>query len=988
MQGGDKENTPPLIQGISTTNFREQSPENGGRAANNSNVPTRQAKESFEGAPAAFSRSSSRSKRQQPSQDSEDFAIQRPSMDERSSSTSRDIEGPSKMLPIDSGVGSSPAMSQQNDELAKELEAVRSKNAWYASELALARRAGYAPSEIQSLDDRSAEAFGEDDRPLVEALLKMRNELSRIQGAIDTQASQTASKIADVERQRDNAVNEAVYAKAKLVAHGGSVAGTPQPDSSRGMGTPDGDRSNEMNRRLASSIAAQTELSRKVDTLIQELDAEKRGRELAEDTASAAQKRVSELDLYRQHHASEVESLRIELHEAQHIAREEAASSTQALASSKMLTVDRNDISAKLERALEDVRTHSTTLDSLHTAVSASSDKAVTLERKLEEEKNTRNVIEQTLSRVRTQHEEKARELESTSRQLRDAQEMAEKHALEASTHREAMLAGLNNIRSNRNADEAPGTSDERVAILQQQVESANTMARQNQEAADQASDKLRSAEERIAGLEAYQEQTSRESLSIRKQLQSALKDVQNHSTEKAELQQRLASQQLETNAIAVQHGALRDILAERSVNPLDVRRSRVLDSPSSMSRFGTPEMGRMRELEQQLEASMRAHEDMKSSFEAREQEVSKEWEEKLAALGNDHQAAVKYLRGTEKMLSKMKQELQRYKTHNSELEKELTAQKNGSRSLENGTKQWEEERAGLRQQLRDMETRAKDSLSNLEGQMSRVQDHLAVAQRERDRLRETQRSSQLQLNAVTEQHSKDLDNLKRENQLLEARAQDAEQKVQLLLDQVESSVDNYRRQSQQMLPNGTSSHRRGISTATIDSVNSPLSPHSGGPSTNYNNNTTNHSGSGSTWTPGHRADSSLGGDSAASSNATDTGTGMSMGVGVPHSGSSGHDGSSVDTRNSVALDSLATELDALRTHWETQHKNYRLSDRFDVEKTPTSAVGASHEGVEGAGVGAAGASDGGASWRRGLNVDEHDGTPEEERGSAMGMRR
>jgi hypothetical protein len=38
-----------------------------------------------------------------------------------------------------------------------------------------------------------------------------------------------------------------------------------------------------------------------------------------------------------------------------------------------------------------------------------------------------------------------------------------------------------------------------------------------------------------------------------------------------------------------------------------------------------------------------------------------------------------------------------------------------------------------------------------------------------------------------------------------------------------------------------------------------------------------------------------------------------------------------------MALDNLASELDALRSHWETTNKAYRLSDRFDFERTPTS---------------------------------------------------
>ena len=182
-------------------------------------------------------------------------------------------------------------------------------------------------------------------------------------------------------------------------------------------------------------------------------------------------------------------------------------------------------------------------------------------------------------------------------------------------------------------------------------------MARKNQAAADQASEKLRRAEERIAGLEAYQEQSSREGLTIRKQLQQAMRDVQASEAEKAELHQQHERLRLESNAFEVQLKTLKNLLEERGVNPVDHRRSRVLDSPNS--RFGTPELNRVRELEQQVDSMNKVHEELRASFEQREHEVSKDWEEKLQALHNDHQAAVKYLRGTEKMLAKMKQELQ-----------------------------------------------------------------------------------------------------------------------------------------------------------------------------------------------------------------------------------------------------------------------------------------------------------------------------------------
>ncbi|KAJ8115440.1 hypothetical protein OPT61_g2915 [Boeremia exigua] len=47
-----------------------------------------------------------------------------------------------------------------------------------------------------------------------------------------------------------------------------------------------------------------------------------------------------------------------------------------------------------------------------------------------------------------------------------------------------------------------------------------------------------------------------------------------------------------------------------------------------------------------------------------------------------------------------------------------------------------------------------------------------------------------------------------------------------------------------------------------------------------------------------------------------------------------------------MALDNLASELDALRSHWETTNKAYRLSDRFDFERTPTRETHDVDEGI------------------------------------------
>jgi hypothetical protein len=857
------------------------------------------------------SRSGSRATRQQSSIDSTGRQTPR-----RSEELQRAMSRGQDDRPIDSGVGSSPALSQQNDELMKELEAAKSRNAWYASELTLARKAGYQPTSSGNplLDQQAADIFGDDDRPLIEALLRMKAELSRVQGSIDVQSESTASRIAEMEKQRDVAVSEAAYAKAKLAAHGGrSQSGTPQPDFSRGTGSPDVDRVAEMSKRLAAALTAHNEVNTKMENVVMELQSERRARHLAEDTAEAAQKRVSELDLYKQRTASEVESLRAELHEAQRVAREEAANCAEALSSSRMLEVDKNELHAKHSRAINDTKNHTTILATLRDAVNASTEKADLLERQLDEERNMRSTSEQKLAQLKAEHEDRTSELEMTSRRLRDAEELAEKHAAEAKTHRDAVLSGLGQV-SDRGLDD-DDHANERVTILQQQLESSTAMARKNKDAADSAADRLRRAEERIAGLEAYQEQTTRESLALRKQLQTAMKEVQAAHGERSSMQQHLERNMLEGNALEVQLKTLKNLLEERGVSAADHRRSRVLESPSS--RYGTPEMNRVRELERQLDESMKAHDEMRTTFEQREQEVSREWEDKLAALDNDHQGAVKYVRGLEKMLAKMKQELQRTKSANSELEKEVSQHKAvaSNRDMEEPSK-WQAEREALQSEIAEAQESVKTTIVSLQTQIDSLKNSLSQTEHDRENLRsvaaKSQQEHEAQMNLIAEQARTDLEALRHENILLESRAKDAETKVQAFLDQFENSVDNYRRMSriesatptQSQGPNGHFRHHGQKNSISGDSI------YSSATDTEEDDNASQNSGE---LTP--------------SAHSFPT-AGMAGSVGSPSSSRHERD------RSSTALDSLATELDALRTHWEeTNKKNYRLSDKFEFER-------------------------------------------------------
>lgn len=771
----------------------------------------------------------------------------------------------------------SSGRNSQTVALLKELDSARNRNAWYASELELARKGGYIPNASFSpvLDSHATETFDDDDKPLIEALLAMRTELANVQSSVDKQAVLAAKQIAEAEKQRDAAIQEAVYAKAKLAAHGGSAANTPQPDD-----RDDDDRFNDISRKLAYSLNTQKDLHSQLERVVTELDAEKKARKLADDTASAAEKRSIELESYKQQTSSEVERLKAELHLIQREAREQAVTAAEAVAASQLLQVAKNELQIKFDEAVGSSKEHSETFDSLREALTTSTDMKSLLERKLDEERQRREAAEAELSKLKTEHEARNAEIASINQRLKDAQELAEQHANEARTHKQAVLAGLEKM-TTRDVSAASKGDNDRIIALQGQLSAANALVKRYQQEADAASDRLRSAEERIAGLEAYQEQTSRDGVTIRRQLQAAMRETQSLQAHNSDLKNQLANQQLETNAMAVQHSTLKSILSERGISPTSAARAR--GSPREMSPGGA---SRVRDLEQQLAASIAAHEETKQLLAAQAQESEGAYRDKLAQLENDYQSAVHYVKGTEKMLKQLKEQLARYKADNTRLKAEVEeleekASAGASREI---PAEWEGERKSLMTKVESLQSDVKTTKSQLESQIQAVRKELDEARRERDMVKKSQEEN----TTLLKSSRKDLEQLRQENALLEQRAQDAEQKVSLLLDQVEHSVDTYRRRS------------RNVVSMTSDQLEKAGAlPPAATPSTNGQGH--------------HRQESSEAGSLYG---------GMS------------------EARNSTALDNLANELETLRSHWEATNKNYRLSNTFDFDNNVNAGPG------------------------------------------------
>lgn len=792
----------------------------------------------------------------------------------------------------------------------EEFEKLKKENDWYASELALARRAGYTPQASSSalLENRDSNLIPENERPFLEAMLALKGELSKVQKQVEEQTASAAKKINDIERERDNAIQQAVYAKAKLAALGGPSS-SPGPGDTRSPDI-DQEKMTDMSRKLAASLSAQADLSVRVEALSQEILSEKKARLLADETAAAAQARISELDEYRNWAGSEIENLRAELLDAGKAFRDEAAMGQEAAADVKLLRIDTSELSRKLDQAITENKSLKTSLEQMTKAVQSSAAKSSMLERQLEEERVSKEALERKLAQVRAEYEERTADLSSANQRLKEVEELLNTYKEDSEAMNLALSSGFGTLGDRPLSTSITSLADERVRVLQEHLDNTKSLLAKSKAQADETGAKLTEAMQRIAGLEYQQGQSSKDSIALRRRMAEVSDEARRLKSDNAELTQHVNDKQLEVDAVTAKLNALKEILHERgNASSLDKRRSMAFSSPSPNSGTATPEqVSRLRELEVKLEESLRAHRDTKNTAEMQAQEIEKHFREKLEQLEQDYQSAVHYVKGTDRIVKKMKDELSKQKSQNLRLQQDLEEAQRRADASGDG-EDWQQERESLHREIDDLRAKLRESAATLAKQISESKQQYDALREERDQFKIQNSQLQLQNLDSNQQYTEAkvlLDKLESENAQLEQRAQSAEQKVSMLLDQVETSVDAYRRSIQMPSGAGTQGGANGDITSARSSYYGP------------------------------------------------------------------------DNRTSVALDSLATELDQLRTHWESTNKTYRLSSNaFDFEKPATSpgSAGGYENSMQG--------------WRQKLATsqeeDEHLDAPRRGNGSGHG---
>lgn len=653
----------------------------------------------------------------------------------------------------------------QNGEdigLSGRMRQMECDNKWLQAELALAKESGY---KLSQSGDIRFDQFPEKDRALWEALLAIKSELTEARQQVHSHGQDIGSRVAQLQSERDTALSEAAYANASLLGSGRPIS--------------DDSRSRELAKRLANTVAEQEHLRSILAQREGELSSKTELHAAIANEAKGLDERCSGMDNDLQKHLTELTSLRKRVIEAESTSRDIQAAHIEVESAKDSMEAELEELRRKVE-GQDSMSKHINAIGSARSAILAATDRAAGTEKRMQEEAGIRQNLENQLSTMKSELQTKNDSLESSGREIARLRDMCASAAQEADAAKKVMLDGMSALVLSAKQDENV-TSQPRENRLAEQLESSRQLHLSSIAAARAAEERLTEALERSNASETKHAQVSNELAHSQRRMADVIEDLATLKRQNGELVAALSERERELDTTSVKHRALHRMISGRGISA---------DSGVNMntgSAVSLSDGAQLRELESRLQQSEMQRNEAKNKYD----ESEREFREKLEQLEGDYASAVQYVKGSEKLLRKMKEEMSKYKSANARLNHEL--EENRSNSAVNTTNM---DGSGRALEKPSQHGVTDEEFMRLEVHARDLTTQIDIFRDENEELRTTLNRKQAELGnakSAANEAKGSFTRLQSDNKTLAKRAEDAEKKVSFLLDKMENSVDAYR---------------------------------------------------------------------------------------------------------------------------------------------------------------------------------------------------
>ncbi|GAA5868773.1 hypothetical protein JCM3774_003887 [Rhodotorula dairenensis] len=688
------------------------------------------------------------------------------------------------------------------------------------------------------------------DRELREALLEMKKELADAQHALATRVAEADERYKAAERSQVATLQEAAYARAKLAA---LEAGSPTE-----LAKVERERSATLEQKLAEAIAARLTLAEKVSKLETDAAHHQSMRASAEERCEEALARAREAEENHNQVFADLTSLRVKSGEHERGLADHAERNAGLTATSQRLEEE----NAQLREAAQ---AHESSVEQWLAAIAAAeaallvahkrNDEIATMResaaREAQEHRERAAGLEREVESLRSERDAAQARAEEAERLHAAAREASDSHYALATGGLSQLLASrrsrptaLKNLSRSADAandsdngddgdDEtssARGPASAQLSALQVELDGVKQLhAKAQSQQADLAAE-LAQAREREAGLHTQLAQARTQLAVVQRQHTSVLDELNTHKSRLADHEHQAREAVRARDAAIVKAGVLRNLLADHGLaSPAED------DSPAKFSPMTGDESAdqlamRVRELEADLTTRQHQRQQIEERVTEREAEIARlhdelerernggldvrtradKAQEELEILQSRHQQleathlkAVQYVKGTEKMLRRMKEELNRYKERCEQLDsperqQELEHLRARVDELQSTAETSAREVEQLRQhtaQLQSQLDRAHGELEETLAVNASLNKELQAALKNPTSPRPGASNSSeayASLQAEFDQAQNRAEWLKRENASLEQRCRTAESKIAILLDHMEGIQNDH----------------------------------------------------------------------------------------------------------------------------------------------------------------------------------------------------
>ncbi|QRV83089.1 cell polarity protein [Ceratobasidium sp. AG-Ba] len=594
-----------------------------------------------------------------------------------------------------------------------DVDTLKRRNAWMRATLARAAAAGFVWAE----PEEGIQGDWKADEGLADMVIGIKQQQARLQSAFANQIQAASDRLSEAERIKTAAVEEAAFYRAKLAAYESGLEGDPS--------RLERDRAMNLERLLAAASEERANLERVLLERTEALALQTQLREQAEEQTAETLRRaeIAEEDKERAiaEHADLLDrnvflesSMRDHAEKA--VAVKSAAEQTEAEHSATM---------RKLDEAMALRDEHLRVLQQTQEALAATSARADDLERQWERSRQVIQSLETEQAEMRAELETRTLEAQTAMRRLEDVENAWAKSREEADAHRRATTSGLGTLLDTHRelkADEDRATRGhaEKVHAMEMELSSLRKMLKE-------AGNRIGESQSDLVAHQKKAGAAQTEAAALRAQLGGVRAQLATSVAEAGRLKQELAMKEAAVRERAsaassaeVRLGMLRKYLVDNGL---------VIDEEDINSESeGRGGIIRIQQLENELRERMRLHQDAEreltdvhrrredaeaqvqhlaqqleraksasspssldadgraASAERKREETETRLNKRIEELDHDYQMAVKYVKGTEKLMRRMKDDYAKSKALNEKLQSELDASR-GITSSEAGSR-------------------------------------------------------------------------------------------------------------------------------------------------------------------------------------------------------------------------------------------------------------------------------------------------------------